>query len=109
MAAGSCTRFAACAWLLLGVSGFLVADDEPAELPTAPPPRVVETVATPQAALIAPDGLPRDTTSDPLNRLLDHGLIGGSGKNPVAYMSAGAGGVPVMPMYFLTKSTFALT
>ena len=44
----------------------------------------------------------------PLNGRIDHGLIGGLGKNPVAYMSAGAGGVPVMPMYFVTKSTFAL-
>ena len=44
----------------------------------------------------------------PLNGRIDHGLIGGLGKNPVAYMSAGAGGVPVMPMYFVTKSTFVL-
>jgi hypothetical protein len=43
-----------------------------------------------------------------LNGRIDHGLIGGLGRNPVAYMSAGAGGVPVRPMYFVTKSTFAL-
>jgi len=44
----------------------------------------------------------------PAAKSIHHGWIGGLGKNPVAYMSSGAGGVPVMPMYFVTKSTFAL-